>query len=163
MYILIYLFFAILLAYLITKFVIQRIKVDGSSMEPNIKHKSHLLINKLSYRLKSPKRFDIVVFPANNTKPEYYIKRIIALPKETVQIKNEAIYIDDKKLNEDYGLEPIKLAGIATKKIKIPNHHYFVLGDNRNDSLDSRHEDVGLLHRNKIIGKAWIKIWAFRK
>lgn len=154
-----YLLFVVVLTYVIITFVGQRTQVDGRSMNPTLNDRDNLIVEKLSYRFSDPKRFDIIVFPPYGTK-EYYIKRIIGLPGETVQIDEEGnIYINGEILEEDYGLETIHSAGRAAEPITLGDDEYFVMGDNRNNSKDSRSEDVGNVKRDAIIGRAWVRIW----
>ena len=105
------------------------------------------------------KRFEIIVFPYRHKENTYYIKRIIGLPGETVQVKDGYVYIDGEKLDENYGLEVMEDAGIAAEPIELGEDEYFVLGDNRNHSSDSRDPSVGILHIDELIGRAWIRIW----
>ena len=154
-----YILFVIVLTYVILTYVGQRTMVDGRSMNPTLNDKDNLIVEKLSYRFSDPERFDIIVFPPYDTK-EYYIKRIIGLPGETVQIDEEGtIYIDGEILEEDYGLETIRYPGRAIEPVELGEEEYFVLGDNRNNSVDSRSEDVGNISRDQIIGRAWVRIW----
>lgn len=153
---------------LILRYVGQRTEVEGSSMEPTLygmdendptKVGDNLIVDKLTYRFQDPKRFDIIVFP-NRYSGKLYIKRIIGLPGETVQIDYEGnIYINGEILKEGYGKEIIKDPGLAADPIVLGEDEYFVLGDNRNNSLDSRRESVGVIHREEIIGRAWLRIW----
>ena len=123
----------------------------------------NLIVEKLSYRFSDPKRFDIIVFPPTGKK-EYYIKRIIGLPGETVQIdENGNIYINGELLEENYGAETIQNPGRAAKPITLGDDEYFVMGDNRNNSKDSRSEEVGNVKRSQIIGRAWLRIWPLNK
>ena len=145
-------------------FVGQRTSVSGSSMEPTLHHGDQLILDKLSYHFSEPERFDIIVFPFQYEEKTYYVKRIIGLPGETVQIDLEGnIYINGEILEEDYGLEPILFPGAAAEPITLGEDEYFVLGDNRNNSSDSRDASVGNVHREDIIGKAWVRIWPLNK
>ncbi len=160
----IYILFVLLITFLILTFVGQRTRVNGSSMEPTLSNENQLIVDKLSYRFSNPKRFDIIVFPYLYEENTYYIKRIIGLPGETVLVDGEGgIYIDGEILNETYGLEVILDAGRASVPITLGEDEYFVMGDNRNDSRDSRYDDVGNIQRSQIIGKAWIRIWPFNQ
>jgi len=145
--------------FLIITFVGQRTYVSGSSMENTLSHGDNLIVDKLTYRFKDPQRFDIIVFPFRYEEKTYYIKRIIGLPGETVQISDGNIYINGEILYESYGREVMKSAGLAADPITLGEDEYFVLGDNRNDSSDSRDPNVGLIHRDEIIGRAWVRIW----
>lgn len=147
------------ITFCIITFVGQRTYVSGSSMENTLSHGDNLIVDKLSYRFRDPERFDIIVFPFRYEEKTYYIKRIIGLPGETVQIQDGNIYIDGEVLNESYGREVMKNAGLAADPITLGEDEYFVLGDNRNDSTDSRDPSVGVIHRNEIIGRAWVRIW----
>ncbi|MDO4454480.1 MAG: signal peptidase I [Eubacteriales bacterium] len=147
----------------IVEFVGQRTKVDGRSMEPMLQDGDQLIVDKISYRFRDPERFDIIIFPyhGDGSKKVYYIKRIIGLPGETVQIVDGKIYIDGEVLEEDYGKEVMEEAGRASQPIVLGDDEYFVLGDNRNNSKDSRVESVGNIKRSDIIGRAWVRIFPF--
>ncbi|MCD8249257.1 MAG: signal peptidase I [Lachnospiraceae bacterium] len=149
----------VLATFLIIHFVGQRTYVSGSSMENTLSDGDNLIVDKLTYRFSDPKRFDIIVFPYRYEENTYFIKRIIGLPGETVQITDGKIYIDGEELIESYGREVIKNAGLAAEPVTLGENEYFVLGDNRNDSTDSRDPAVGLISRDDIIGRAWIRIW----
>lgn len=156
----IYLLAVVCIAYLIVTYVGQRTQVSGASMETTLSNGDHLLVDKISYRFKDPERFDIIVFPFQYDRETYYIKRIIGMPGETVQIDYDGnIYINDKILEEDYGKEVILNPGRASEPIVLGDDEYFVMGDNRNKSSDSREISVGNIHRSDIIGKAFIRIW----
>ncbi len=155
-----YLLFVVALVYVIITFVGQRTVVDGRSMNPNLNDGDNLIVEKLSYRFRDPQRFDIIVFPPQGAPKEHYIKRIIGLPGETVQIDYEGnIYINGEILEEDYGLETIQNPGRAAEPVTLGEDEYFVLGDNRNNSTDSRTEKVGNVKRSTITGRAWVRIW----
>lgn len=148
----------ILLTYLIIHFVGQRTVVDGRSMNPTLNDGDNLIVEKITYRFRDPERFDIIVFPYDDS--HYYIKRIIGLPGETVQIDLEGnIYINGEILEEDYGKETILDPGRAVQPVTLGDDEYFVLGDNRNNSKDGRNELVGNIKRDDIIGRAWVRIW----
>ncbi len=159
-----YLLFVLVLTWLLITYVVQRTEVDGESMEPTLSHGDNLFVDKISYRFRDPERFDIIVFPFQYREDTYYIKRIIGMPGETVQIDEMGnIYIDGEILNESYGREIIRPenVGIAAEPIVLADDEYFVMGDNRNNSSDSRTEAVGNIHRSDIIGRAWVRIWPF--
>ncbi len=149
--------------YLIVTYVGQRTEVSGESMLPALHHEDNLIVDKISYRFREPKRYEIIVFPYKYQEDTYYIKRIIGLPGETVQVIDGEVYINGEALGEDYGLEPIDedKKGLAANPIQLGEDEYFVLGDNRNHSSDSREPNVGVLHRDELIGRAWIRIWPF--
>ena len=155
-----YIGFVLILTWLIITFVGQRTVVDGRSMNATLNDRDNLIVEKLSYRFSDPKRFDIIVFPPQGAPKEHYIKRIIGLPGETVQIdKDGNIYINGEILEENYGLETIQNPGRASEPITLGDDEYFVLGDNRNNSTDSRMEKVGNVKRETITGWAWLRIW----
>lgn len=146
-------------SYLIVTFVGQRTEVSGSSMETTLSTGDQLIVDKISYRFRDPKRYDIVVFPYRYEENRYYIKRLIGLPGETVQIVDGMVYINGSPLNEHYGNEVIEDPGSAAEPITLGDDEYFVLGDNRNNSQDSRASNVGLIHRDELLGRAWVRIW----
>lgn len=160
----IYLLCVLLATYLIISYVGQRTEVEGSSMETTLQNGDNLIVDKLTYRFQDPKRFDIIVFPFQYEENTYYIKRIIGLPGERVRIDEEGnIYINGEILEENYGREVIQSPGRAAEEIVLGADEYFVMGDNRNNSTDSRNELVGNIHRNKIIGRAWVRVYPFEK
>lgn len=154
-----YLAFLMAAAFLIIHFVGERTEVRGDSMNPTLHDGDHLIVDKISYRFSDPKRFDIVVFPFQYQEDTYYIKRIIGLPGETVQIYDGAIYINGKVLNESYGSEAIRNPGLASEAVTLGQDEYFVLGDNRNNSADSREPSVGCIKRDSLTGRALLRIW----
>ena len=159
-----YILAVLLGTYLLITFVGQRTSVSGSSMEPTLSNNDQLILDKISYRFSEPKRFDIIVFPFQYKENTYYVKRVIGLPGETVQIDLEGnIYINGEILEEDYGKEKINFPGLAVEPITLGDDEYFVMGDNRNNSSDSRDPSVGNIRRSNIIGKAWMRIWPLNK
>lgn len=160
----IYLLVVLCAAYLIITYVGQRTQVSGSSMETTLSDGDNLLVDKITYRFSEPKRFDIIVFPFQYDTDTYYIKRIIGMPGETVQIDYDGnIYINGSLLEESYGREVIQNPERAAEPITLGEDEYFVMGDNRNNSSDSRDPSVGNIHRKDIIGRAWVRIWPFSK
>ena len=160
----VYILIIVGLTYLIITFVGQRTRVSGSSMETTLSDGDNLIVDKLSYHFKEPKRFDIIVFPYKHEKNTYYIKRIIGLPGDTVQVIDGYVYIDGELLDSDiYGAEVMMSADLAAEPIQLGEDEYFVLGDNRNHSSDSRDPSVGVLKREDLIGRAWVRIYPFNK
>lgn len=147
------------LTFLIVNYVGQRTMVSGQSMYPTLKDRDQLLVDKISYVFTEPERFDVVVFRYLYQENTYFIKRIIGLPGETVQILGDTIYIDGEVLEEDYGYEPIQDAKRASEPILLGEDEYFVMGDNRNDSTDSRDAAVANVSGDQIIGRAFVRIW----
>ena len=142
-------------SYFITTNIFVKTAVAGVSMEPTLMEGQVVIVNKIEYYLKSPRRNDVIVYKQSNREHSYYeIKRVIGLPGETVKIKNGIIYINDEALKEKVKTETIENAGLAEEGIKLDDNEYFVLGDNRNDSEDSRFASVGNVLKNEILGKA---------
>ena len=159
----IYIGIVVIICFCIITFVGQRTTVHGHSMSPTLESGDNLWIDKFSYKIGDPKRFDIIVFPYKDT-DVFYIKRVIGLPGETVQIAPDgSIIIDGQILQESYGKEIIMDSGTACDPITLGKDEYFVLGDNRNDSRDSRWPDVGNIHKSKIVGKAVFRLSPFSK
>ena len=150
------------ITFLFIIFVAQRTDVDGRSMENTLHDKDALIVDKISYRFRDPKRFEIIVFPFKYGDDILFIKRIIGLPGETVQIDFDGnIYIDGEVLKESYGKEVIKNPGRAVDPILLGEDEYFVMGDNRNNSTDGRDPAVGNITRSDIIGRAFLRIYPF--
>ena len=149
-------FIAIFLAFVIVFSVGMRTSVIGDSMEPVLYNGQEILMNKVLYRLSMPKRGDVIVFlPNGNQNSHYYVKRVDGLPGETIQIKDGSVYIDGVLLEEDDSFDKMAEAGIAENELLLASDEFFVLGDNRNSSEDSRSGNVGAVKRDNIIGKAW--------
>ncbi len=162
---LIYVAIIVFCATLFPKYVIRRTQVDGNSMETTLQDKDDLIVEKVTYHFKDPDRFDIITFyPKGRNAKEYYIKRVIGLPGETIQIIGDTIYINGNVLKEYYGLEPMLSGGIAKEPIKLGKDEFFVLGDNRNESRDSRDgESVGVVKKKNIDGHAILRIYPFSR
>lgn len=157
-------YFAVVIVamFLIIHYVGQRTEVSGSSMENTLSDGDNLIVDKISYRFHEPERFDIIIFPYQYEADTYYIKRIIGMPGEKVRIDDAGnIYINSEILKESYGREIILDPGIAKDEIILGEDEYFVLGDNRNNSSDSRDPSVGIIHKEDIIGRAWLRIYPF--
>ena len=155
------LYFVIVIAamLLIIHYVGQRTEVSGSSMENTLSDGDNLIVDKISYRFHDPERYDIIIFPYKYEEDTYYIKRIIGLPGEHVRIDDSGnIYINGKVLKESYGREVIQDPGIARDEITLGEGEYFVLGDNRNNSEDSRFSDIGNISKKYIVGKLWFTV-----
>jgi signal peptidase I len=161
---LIYLILVLLCVFVIPKYVIQRTVVSGTSMENTLHDGESLLVEKVSYHFTNPERFDVVVFyPDEEDRTEYYVKRVIGLPGETIQIIGDNIYINDELLEENYGKQEIVYSGIAALPLVLGEDEYFLMGDNRYVSFDSRYEEVGPVEKNQIAGKALVRIWPINK
>lgn len=152
---------ALILSLLITKYVAHHTSVEGSSMESTLSNGDQLIVEKVSYYFHEPERFDVITFPYDDNVS--YIKRIIGLPGETVQIMDGTIFINGEILHEDYGNAVMEEDGLASDIIYLGDDEYFVLGDNRNASIDSRKPEVGNIKRENIQGKAWVRFYPFDK
>jgi signal peptidase I len=152
----------ILLAYTIINFALEKTTVLGNSMEVTLQADDKIIINKLAYVFHDPKRYDVIVFKQSGDEHNYYnIKRVIGLPGETVLIKDGNIYINGEVLEEPMVVDPIQIGGLANDEIVLEEDEYFVLGDNRNNSEDSRFANIGNVVLDDIIGKAWIRLSPF--
>ncbi len=143
-----------LVIFLLIRFAVQNFRIEGFSMEPNFHDGQFLIVNKLIYLLHPPERGDVIVFiPPNNTTRDF-IKRVIGLPGDRVEIVNGKVFVDGQPLDEPYPLNP---ASYSAGAVTVPPGEYFVLGDNRNNSSDSH--SWGTVAGDKIIGKAWVSYW----
>lgn len=159
-----YLAVVFLAVYVIITYVGQRTAVNGDSMETTLSDGDNLIMDKLSYHFREPERYEVIIFPCPTEPDVYYIKRIIGMPGETIQIKNGKVYVDGEVLEtEQYGIEQMEEAGIANEPLTLEEDEYFVLGDNRPVSRDSRYEDVGPIKRDTIEGRALVRIYPFSK
>lgn len=137
----------------------QKVSTVGDSMNPVLSNGDVVLVNRILYNATLPKRGDIIVFqPRGSQNSHYYIKRIVGLPDETVEIVDNSVFINGEKLTEDYDTTEISDAGTAFDEIKLGPDEYFVLGDNRQNSEDSRDSNVGNVKRSYIYGKAWFVV-----
>ncbi|MFB9754782.1 signal peptidase I [Paenibacillus hodogayensis] len=151
------------LAFLIRYFLFGSYIVDGPSMKPNFHTGERLIVNKLLYDIRAPKRGEVVVFHATQDKD--FIKRVIALPGETIKVQGDTVYINGQPLDEPYLKEVIEQAKQAGRtyndlnapELKVPEGHVFVMGDNRSDSTDSRM--IGPVEFGKVVGRAEIVFW----
>ena len=158
----IYLFLIVFIVFLTPKYLVEKILVDGSSMESSLFDGEQVLIEKVSRYFDGPERFDVVVFTKNHgTYNKTYIKRVIALPGETVQIVGNRILINGETLEENFGKDPMDSAGIASEPILLGEGEYFVLGDNRLVSLDSRDRSVGTVSIEELEGVVFFRVAPF--
>ena len=159
-----YLLGVLLVTFVLVKFVVQRTEILSGSMEPTLYKGESYLVDNISYRFKDPERYDIITFKYLYAEKTYYVKRIIGLPGDTVYIDEYGtIFINDEVLIEHYGNETIENPGLAANPIKLGDDEYFVMGDNRNDSQDSRYPNVGAVKREQILGKLWVQIWPLNR
>ena len=139
-----------------------RVSVIGPSMSPTLENGEKVLVNRFVYKLFDPKQNDLIVFqPNGNEKSHYYVKRVIALPGDTVQIKDGKVYVNGELLAESVETEKIENAMMAENEIVVGEDEYFVLGDNRNNSEDSRYASIGNVKKDHITGEAWVVVYPF--
>lgn len=153
-------FGAVLLAVFIMVFVARAFTVDGPSMQPTLHSGERLLIDKLTYRFREPTHGDIVVFRYPADPSTYFIKRVIGVPGDHIRISGGQVYVNGVLLNEDYVLSPTYSRYIDEV---VPPGHYFVLGDNRGNSQDSRSPLVGHIPRSSIVGRAILRYWPLNR
>lgn len=153
---------AVFLAYICVSSLGQRVVVSDDSMEPTLSSGDKILMNTAAYKLSSPSRGDIIVFRTGSEEEEtLQIKRVIGLPGETIQIRDGQIYIDGTVYEEENNFETIVNPGTAEETVELGTAEYFVLGDNRNNSEDSRYPNIGLVQRENIVGKLWLRYSPF--
>ena len=154
----------LLIAFTFVYFIGLRTSVVGQSMSKTLNGGDQILVNRFVYKVTDPKTNDIVVFlPNGNEKSHYYVRRVIACPGDTVQIKNGKVYINGELYKEDIVSASIEDPGVAADEVKLGDDEYFVLGDNRNSSEDSRMANIGNVKKDYIIGKAWFHFKGFGK
>ncbi len=153
----------VILAVFIMNYIGLRTRVVGNSMADELINNDEVLIDTLIYKLKEPSRYDVIAFTKKGTDGESieYIKRIVGLPGETVEIKNGRIYIDNKMLDYNKDMENIVNPGLAALPVTLSYDEYFVIGDNWNSSEDSRSGTVENVRRTEITGKVWLVVSPF--
>lgn len=151
-------------AFVLVYFIGLRTSVVGQSMAKTLDAGDEILVNRFIYKVLEPKTGDIIVFlPNGNEKSHYYVKRVIAVPGDTVQIKDGVLYLNGEEYEEEIDSETIQESGLAEEELTIGEDEYFVLGDNRNNSEDSRYANIGNVKKEHIIGKAWFIVSPFGK
>lgn len=149
----------VILAYSIVTFGMQSVTMIGQSMDPALTNQDIVLINKCAYTFKDPQRYDIVAFKLKDDTESYFnIKRIVALPGETIQIKNGHIFINGEVLNDMPFDDLIMTEGLAIDEVKLDEDEYFLMGDNCNNSEDSRYVNIGNISKKEINGKVVFRI-----
>ena len=153
-----WIFVSMLLAVVIVFCVGMKTSVIGSSMEPSLYNGQEVFLNRVIYKVSSPKAGDVIVFlPNGNEKSHYYIKRVVGVPGDTLYIKNGVLYVNEQPV-EIYFNDKIAEPGLLEEIIKLETDEYFVIGDNCNSSEDSRSANIGSVKKEHIIGKAWFKM-----
>ena len=151
------------IAFVFVCYIGLRTSVVGQSMSPTLENRQEILVNRFIYSITNPKPNDIVVFlPNGNEKSHYYVKRVIAVPGDKVQIKDGAVYVNGELFDEKAETAAILDAQLAAEEIELGEDEYFVLGDNRNNSEDSRYANIGNVKKEYIIGKAWFIVSPFQ-
>ena len=144
-------------------FVGERTKVIGISMEPRLHDGDQVILDKMTYHFQDPQRFEIVVFPGPEGRKRLYVKRVIGLPGEKVEISEGKVYINGEAIAFDYAKDHITLEGDMTEAVTLEKDEYFVMGDNRNNSQDSRYPEIGPVKRNEIIGRVVFRIYPWKQ
>lgn len=147
---------SVLLAGFIMIFIAQSFSVQGASMMPTLVNGQRLLVDKISYRFTDPSRGEIVVFKSPANPREEFIKRVIAVPGDRVSVANGKVFLNGQQIDEDYISAPARY-GFPLQV--VPDDHYFVLGDNRNNSMDSRDRRIGFIPREAIVGRGIVSYW----
>ena len=154
----------LVMAFVLVYFVGLRTSVVGSSMSDTLEAGDEILVNRFVYKVTAPKRGDVIVFlPNGNKKSHYYVKRVIGVPGDTIQIKNGILYVNGEEYKETPERDKMDEAGLAKEEITVGEDEYFVLGDNRNNSEDSRYANIGNVKKEYIIGKVWLIVSPFRR
>ena len=154
----------LVLAAMVGIMLFQTVTMQESSMEPTIAVGDRFFINRVVYKFSSPKRGDLIVFRTNaSDDAALHIRRVIGLPGETIQISGGRILIDGEAYKEGKDFPMISNPGLASSSITLESGEYFVLGDNRNNSEDSRYADIGMIKKRYIAGKIWFTCAPFEK
>jgi len=155
-----WIFASMLLAVVLVFCIGMQTSVIGPSMEPSLFNGQKIFLNRLIYKVASPREGDVIVFlPNGNEKSHYYVKRVVGVPGDTLYIKNGLLYVNDEAV-EEYFNDRIAEPGLLGSEVTLGEDEYFVIGDNCNNSEDSRSANIGSVRKSYIIGKAWMKLAA---
>ncbi|MCR5301674.1 MAG: signal peptidase I [Lachnospiraceae bacterium] len=152
----------LIVSFILSEYVVERARVTNHSMESTLESDDGILIDKITYRFREPERFDIIVFKQTGTGEEL-VKRVIGLPFETVQIVDGKFLIDGEPIDDVKGVDAPEYAGLAQSPVELSAGEYFVVGDNREESIDSRYEQVGIVTSTRITGRVFMRIIPFSK
>lgn len=152
---------ALIITFIIKAFIGEVTVVVGSSMHPTLETGDRLVVNRIGYLLGEPKKGDVITF--KYSKDSNYIKRVIGVPGDSINIHDKKVFVNGKELDESYIAEKTLSGGDFEYPVKVTEDHYFVMGDNRNNSKDSRRRTVGLVDKKAIRGKAFLRIWPFNR
>lgn len=159
-----YLLILLTILVLVPRFVLEKVLVDGESMENSLFDGENILIEKVSRYFGGPNRFDVIVFhKQNEAGKRTYVKRVIGLPGETIQIIGDTIFINGEPIEENFGKDPMVYAGLAAEPLVLGEDEYFVLGDNRTISADSRSTRIGVVKRSELDGVAFLRIYPWER
>lgn len=161
---LIFLVIVVVFVLIIRGYVGGIVVIQGESMNPTLMNNDIVVVEKISYRMNEPERNDIVVVNTDElgTKMQY-VKRIIGLPGETIRIKKGKVFINGKELDEIQNFDLIEDGGMAREKVSLGQDEYFLMGDNRNNSKDSRNVELGIVKKEQMEGKVFVRIYPFSK
>ncbi len=149
----------LLVAFSFVYFIGLRTSVVGQSMAETLYGGDEILVNRFIYKVTNPKPNDIIVFlPNGNEKSHYYVKRVVAVPGDTVLIRDGVLYVNGELFDEETDVAAMEDGGLASEEITLGADEFFVLGDNRNNSEDSRYANIGNIRKEYIIGKAWFRV-----
>lgn len=153
----------LVIAFVFVSYIAMRTSVVGQSMMPTLENKQEILVNRFLYYITDPKPNDVIVFlPNGNEKSHYYVKRVIGVPGDTVQIQDGMVFVNGEPFAEAVETAAILDGGLAQEELLLGDDEYFVLGDSRNNSEDSRYANIGNVKKEYIIGKAWFIVSPFR-
>lgn len=153
----------VILAMFLVQYMGMNHEVIGHSMESAFEAGDMVLVDRVAYRIGKPRRFDVVLFRNGGNEKQIYMKRVIGLPGEKIQIQNGNVYVNDQLLDMGEDVEKINLPGIADNPVILGDDEYFVIGDNYDSSEDSRFSNIGNVSRSDMIGKVWFRFYPMNR